>query len=123
MQNMRAVIMLQRKAGAQRHFSKLSALEARHTPADNHRFEHAAGFVIAPLTVDVVAREWQLICPALVFTQNLDREAGRRHAGAIEFSQSSFARCHFLLPLFERHTHAASYALPLAQNCFQPFWR
>ena len=67
-------------------FSKLSSLEARHTPTDNHRFEHSAGFVISPLAVGVVAGEWQLICPALVFTQDLDREADRRHAGAIEFS-------------------------------------
>ena len=66
-------------------FENNPVLESRHTPADNHRFERAAGFMIAPLAVGVVAHEWQLICPALVLTQHLDRQARRRHAGAIEF--------------------------------------
>jgi hypothetical protein len=65
--------------------SKLTGSRSRHTPSDNHRFKRAAGFMIAPLAVGIVAYEWQLICPALVFAQYLDRQAWRRHAGAIEF--------------------------------------
>ena len=75
-----------RRSEAQRDgFENNRVLESRHTPADNHRFERAAGFMIAPLAVGVVAFEWQLICPALVLTQHLDRQTRRRHAGAIEF--------------------------------------
>ena len=75
-----------RRSQAQRDgFENNRVLESRHTPADNHRFERAAGFMIAPLAVGVVAFEWQLICPALVLTQHLDRQTRRRHAGAIEF--------------------------------------
>ena len=74
------------------------ALEARQTPTDDHRLKRAARFVVAPLAVGVMARERQLISAALILTQHLDRQARRRHSGAIEFSQSSFARSHFNVP-------------------------
>jgi hypothetical protein len=34
----------------------------------------------------------------VVFTKYLDRQAIRRDSRAIEFSQSSFACCHLLIP-------------------------
>ena len=73
--------------------------EARQSPTDHGCFQRAAGFVVAPLAVEIVAGEWQLIGSALVLAQHLDRRARWRFAGAIEFSQSSFARCHGKFPV------------------------
>jgi hypothetical protein len=67
-------------------------------PADHRRFNRAAGFVIAPFAIDVAAGERQLIRAAVVFAKHLDRLIRRRFAVAIKLSQTSFARCHFLVP-------------------------
>ena len=71
---------------------------ARHAPTDHRCFDHAAGFVIVPSAFEVVAGERQLIRPTMIFAQHLDRQARRRYASAIKFSQSSFACCHLIFP-------------------------
>ena len=72
--------------------------EARQPPSNHGCFQCAAGFVVAPLAVEIIAGERQLIGSALVFAQHLDRRARWRFARAIEFSQSSFACCHLIFP-------------------------
>src|SRR5262249_33925118 len=70
------------------------ALQRRKPPADHGRFQRTAGFVIAPSAVRKTAGEWQLVGSALILAQDLDRHPRWRASRAIEFSQSSFARCH-----------------------------
>jgi hypothetical protein len=53
--------------------------------------------VIAPFAIDETAGEWQLIRAAMVLAKHLNRLVRRRFAVAIELSQTSFARCHFLV--------------------------
>jgi len=72
--------------------------KARQPPADHGCFQRAAGFVVAPLAVEIIAGERQLIGSALVLAQHLDRRARWRFARAIEFSQSSIACCHLIFP-------------------------
>src|SRR5258708_39684810 len=66
-----------------------------HAPADHGRLDGAARFMIAPCPIDKAAGERQLIGAAMVLAQHLDRQIRRRFSIAIEFSQTSFARCHF----------------------------
>lgn len=70
-------------------------------PADYRRFNGTAGFVIAPFAIDKAAGERQLIRSAVVFAKHLDWLIRRRFAIAIELSQTSFARRHFLVSVAE----------------------
>src|SRR3954451_7299395 len=66
----------------------------RQAPADHGRLDGAAGFAVAPFAVDPPACERQLIGAAVILAQHLHRLIRRWFAVAIEFSQTSFARCH-----------------------------
>src|SRR4051812_7579138 len=50
--------------------------------------------MVLPATLDITACERQLIRSAVVLAQHLDRQARWWFSGAIEFSQTSVARCH-----------------------------
>jgi hypothetical protein len=66
----------------------------RQAPADHGRLDRAAGFAVAPFAIDPSARERQLISAAVILAQYLHRLIRWRLAVAVEFSQTSFARCH-----------------------------
>ena len=68
----------------------------RHAPSHHGRFHRAAGFVVMPSAVGVVAWERQLICSAMILAKNLNRHALRRDTRAVKFRQSSFACCHLI---------------------------
>jgi hypothetical protein len=80
-------------------FLDCAALSSRQTPCDHGCFQCAAGFMIAPLTIDKITGERKLIGSAVILAQHLDRQARRRFPCAIEFRQSSFACCHLCSPL------------------------
>ena len=82
------------------------SLVPRQPPSHDRRLDGAAGFVIVPSAVDEVAGKRQLIGPAMILAQNLDRHARRRHARAVEISQSSFTCSHLYSPK-ARRAHAA----------------
>ena len=86
--------------------------EARQPPSDHGCFQSAAGFVVAPLTVEIIAGERQLVGSALVLAQHLDRRARWRFACAIEFCQSSLACCHLIFPAVSRRGRAVSGSPP-----------
>src|ERR1700722_17002480 len=67
-------------------------------PADHGRLHGVAGDVVAPCAVDKAAGERQLIGAAVVLAKHLNRLIRRRFTIAIELSQTSFARCHVLVP-------------------------
>ena len=68
-------------------------LQARHAPADDGGFHRNAGLMVLPASLDIAAGERQLVRPAVILAQNFERQAGWWFSGAIEFRQTSFARC------------------------------
>jgi hypothetical protein len=66
-------------------------------PADHRCCNGVAGFVVTPFAIDKAAGKRQLIRAAVVLAKHLDRLIRRRFAIAIELSQTSFARRHFLV--------------------------
>ena len=77
---------------------RLGSSAAVQAPADHRRFNSAAGFVIAPFAIDKAAGERQLIGAAVVLAKHLNRLIRRRFTIAIELSQTSLTRRHFLVP-------------------------
>jgi|SRR5712664_1879099 len=80
---------------AQRPGSKRAAGGPGQAPADHGRLNGAAGLVIAPFAIDPAAGERKLISTAVVLAKHLNRFIRRWLAVAVEFGQTSFARCHF----------------------------
>lgn len=77
--------------------SRAGLPEARQPPADHRRLDGAAGFMIAPLAVDVAAGEWQLIRATVIFAKHFHQLFRRRFPIAIELCQPFFARCHLIV--------------------------
>jgi hypothetical protein len=67
---------------------------ARQPPADHRGLDHAAGSVIAPLTVNPAAGEGQLLGSAVILAKHLYRQVWRRIPVAVELRQPLFTRCH-----------------------------
>src|SRR5438477_10665584 len=63
-------------------------------PADHRGLDHAAGSVIAPLTIDPAAGEGQLIGSAVILAKNFHGLVGRRISVPVELRQPLFTRCH-----------------------------
>ena len=67
---------------------------ARQPPAHHGGLDHAAGPVIAPLTVDPAAGEGQLIGTAVILAKNFHWLVWRRIPISVELRQPFFTRCH-----------------------------
>ena len=71
--------------------------KAGEAPAHHGCLDRASGLVIAPLALDEAAGERQLVGAAVILAKHLHRLIRGRFAIAVEFSQTSFARCHVVV--------------------------
>ena len=80
--------------------------------------------MIAPFAFHEAACEWQLIGAAVVLTKHLNRLIRRRFSRAVEFGQTSFARCHCMI--FRKQVQALglrSTPVPIPPALAGDFWQ